>query len=64
MTEFRVMALVTLGGVLAVVAARFGLGALGASDEQIAAAWGVCLVVTGFVGSFIFNRYTSPSKRR
>jgi hypothetical protein len=64
MSETRAFMLVALGGVVAMAAARFGLGALGASHEQIAAAWGVCLAGTGLVGGFVASHFASPDDHR
>ena len=64
MTEARAFVLVTLGGVLAVVSARFGLDALGATHEQIASAWGICLALTGVAGGLVASHYASPGKHR
>jgi hypothetical protein len=54
------MVLVALAGMVAVVAGRLGLEAAGATDELIAAVLLLCLVVTGFVGSFVLMHYSPP----
>jgi hypothetical protein len=63
-SEIRAFLFVLLGGIAAVVAVRFALPPLGATDEQIAAAWGVCLAVIAVVGGLVASHYTSPPDRR
>ncbi len=64
MNEIRALALVALGGVLALPAILFGLGAVGATNQQIASAWVISMVITGAVGSFVFMHYNSPPDDR
>ena len=64
MTEFHAIALVALAGAVAVVAIRVGLGAAGATDEQIASAWVVSMVITALVGGFVFSHYNPPPNDR
>jgi general stress protein CsbA len=64
MTENTALLLILVVALAAIVAIRFGLAALGASHEQIAAAWTVCIGITGLVGGFVFSEYSRSNKRR
>lgn len=64
MTENTALLLILIGALAAIVAVRFGLAALGASHEQIAAAWVVCIAITGLVGGFVMSEYSRSKNRR
>jgi hypothetical protein len=63
-TEIRAIILLILGEAAAIVAISIGLGATGATDQQIATAWMLSIVITGLIGGFIVSEYPRSKGRR